>query len=458
MSNDYASIRVAALILVFICTCANAFAEAFERQTPVVRAVKNVGPAVVNISSEYEILKRQNPFHSDPFFENFFRDFFERRPEKRTSLGSGVIIDGKRGFILTNAHVVEKTATIKVLLQDEREFEARIVGADPDSDLAVLQISSKKPLPSVQMGNSNDLLIGETVIAIGNPFGFSHTVTTGVISAVNRSIKADERIYHQFIQTDASINPGNSGGPLLNINGMLIGINTAIYAKAQGIGFAIPINRAKRIVNDLIQHGHVIQGWIGLSAQDLDDRLARYLKLTDHKGALITQVETGSPAAAAGIEESDLIMAVQGRRVHTSADYYSLVRGIGAGEKLRLRIYRKDEARSFTFETRPYPKERGPKLAWRRMGVKVTALDSAARQRFGVSAQQGVVISAVRKESYMDRIGVLPGDVIRQIEDVSVSDTETFITAMIKHRYKLSVIVLLQRQEALYHLTVRMSP
>jgi Do/DeqQ family serine protease len=456
MSIDYIPIRSAAFLLMLICTCGTA--TAFERQTPVVRAVKNVGPAVVNISSEYEIHKRQNPFHSDPFFDNFFRDFFERRPEKRTSLGSGVIIDGKRGFILTNAHVVEKTATIKVLLQDEREFDARIVGADPDSDLAVLQISSPHQLPSAQMGNSDNLLIGETVIAIGNPFGFSHTVTTGVISAVNRSIKADERTYHQFIQTDASINPGNSGGPLLNINGMLIGINTAIYAKAQGIGFAIPINKAKRIVNDLIQYGHVIQGWIGLSVQDIDDRLARYLKRMDQTGALITQVETGSPAAAAGVEESDLIMAVQGRRVHTSSDYYSRVRGIGAGEKVKLRILRRDKAHSFTFETRPYPHERGPKLAWRRMGVKVAALDSAVRQRFGVTAQDGVVISAVRKESYMDRIGVLPGDVIRQIEDLTVSDREAFITAMIKHRYKSSLIVLLQRQEALYHMTVRMSP
>lgn len=458
MSNDYALRRIVAFILVFILVCTSASAEAFERQTPVVQAVKNVGSAVVNISSEYEILKRQNPFGSDPFFENFFRDFFERRPEKRTSLGSGVIIDGKRGFILTNAHVVEKTATIKVLLQDEQEFEARIVGADPDSDLAVLQISSEKLLPSVQMGNSDDLLIGETVIAIGNPFGFSHTVTTGVISAVNRSIKADDRIYHHFIQTDASINPGNSGGPLLNINGKLIGINTAIYAKAQGIGFAIPINKAKRIVNDLILYGHVVQGWIGLNVQDLDDRLSRYLKIRDQKGALITQVESGSPAAAAGIEESDLVMAVQGRRINTSVDYYSRVRGVGAGEKLKLRIYRKNKELSFTFKTLAYPKERGPKLAWRRMGVKVSALDSAARQRFGVSSHQGVVISAVRKESYMDRIGVLPGDVIRQIENSSISDTETFVTAMIKHRYKSSLIVLLQRQDALYHLTVRMSP
>ncbi len=458
MSNDYGPIRMVSSLLVLVCIILTNSVSAFERQSPVVLAVKNVGPAVVNISSEYEVLKRRNPFGSDPFFENFFRDFFERRPEKRTSLGSGVIIDGKRGFILTNAHVVEKTATIKVLLQDEREFEARIVGADPDSDLAVLQITSDAPLPSVQMGNSDDLLIGETVIAIGNPFGFSHTVTTGVISAINRSIKADQRVYHQFIQTDASINPGNSGGPLLNINGRLIGINTAIYAKAQGIGFAIPINKAKRIVNDLIHHGHVIQGWIGLSVQDLDDRLARYLKITNQSGALITQVESESPAAAAGLEENDLIVAVQGRHITTSGDYFSSVRGIGAREKLRLRVIRNAKDLSFTFETQAYPKTRGPKLAWRRLGVKVTGLDAAVRQRFGVAASKGVLISAVRKGSHMDQIGVLPGDVIRQIEELTVADTDTFITAMIKHRYKSSLIVLLQRQDALYHLTVRMSP
>lgn len=432
--------------------------SAFDRQTPVVLAVKHVGPAVVNISSEYEILKRGNPFGTDPFFDNFFRDFFERRTEKGTSLGSGVIIDGKRGFILTNAHVVERTANIKVLLQDEREFEARIVGADPESDLAVLQIKSDTSLPSVQMGNSNDLLIGETVIAIGNPFGFSHTVTTGVISAINRSIKTDDRIFHQFIQTDASINPGNSGGPLLNVNGRLIGINTAIYAKAQGIGFAIPINKAKRIVNDLIQYGHVIQGWIGLSVQDLDARLARYLNLTDTKGAMIIQVETDSPAEASGLEENDLIIAVQGRKIESSADYYSSVRGIGAGEPLRLRILRSNAELAFTFKTRAYPLARGPKLAWRRLGVKVTRIEAAAPHRSGGSDRQGVVISAVRNGSYMDRIGVLPGDVIRQVEDITVADVDTFFTAMIKHRYKLSLIVLLQRQDALYHLTVRMGP
>ncbi|MBA3019410.1 MAG: trypsin-like peptidase domain-containing protein [Proteobacteria bacterium] len=225
----------------------------YKRENAVVMAVRKVSPAVVNISSEFEVRKRSNPFSGlgvDPFFDSFFKDFFDpglERQQKRTSLGSGVIIDGKRGFILTNSHVITKTGTITVTLKDEREFTANIVGADPDSDLAVLQITSKTPLPAIEMGSSEDIMIGETVIAIGNPFGFSNTVTTGVISAINRGISAEDRVFHDFIQIDASINPGNSGGPLLNINGELIGINTAIYAKAQGIGFAIPINKAKKL-------------------------------------------------------------------------------------------------------------------------------------------------------------------------------------------------------------------
>jgi S1-C subfamily serine protease len=230
------------------------YGHELNRETAVVKAVRQVSPAVVNISSAYEVRKRTSPFSGfglNPFFDEFFRDFFDPRFERRqqnTSLGSGVIIDGEKGLILTNAHVIQKTGTIKVVLQDERDFEARIVGADPDSDLAVLKIDSKDRLPAIKMGSSEDLMIGETVIAIGNPFGFSHTVTTGVISAVNRSIRAQDRVYHDFIQIDASINPGNSGGPLLNINGDLIGINTAIYAKAQGIGFAIPIGKARKII------------------------------------------------------------------------------------------------------------------------------------------------------------------------------------------------------------------
>ena len=213
-------------ILLFICSllmmpAAESPAHEFSRETAVVKAVREVSPAVVNISSAVQVRKRTSPFSGfgfNPFFEEFFKDFFDPRFERRreyTSLGSGVIIDGKKGLILTNAHVIQKTGTIKVVLEDEREFEAKIVGTDPDSDLAVLKIDSDQDLPAIKMGSSEDLMIGETVIAIGNPFGFSHTVTTGVISAINRSIRAQDRVYHDFIQIDASINPGNSGGPLI---------------------------------------------------------------------------------------------------------------------------------------------------------------------------------------------------------------------------------------------------
>ena len=281
------------------------FTHEFSRETAVVRAERKTSPAVVNISSANQDRKRTSPFSGygfNPFFEEFFKDFFDPRFERRrkyTSLGSGVTIDGKKGLILTNAHVIQKTGTIKVVLEDEREFEAKIVGADPDSDLAVLKIDSEQDLPAIKMGSSDDLMIGETVIAIGNPFGFSHTVTTGVISALNRSIRAEDRVYHDFIQIDASINPGNSGGPLLNINGDLIGINTAIYAKAQGIGFAIPISKARKIISDLIQYGEVIQAWIGITVQNIDEKLTRYLKIPDIKGVMVTSVEPKSPAQKA---------------------------------------------------------------------------------------------------------------------------------------------------------------
>ena len=218
-------------------------AAAYDRETPVVKAVRKVSPAVVNVSSQSSVQLHDAPFSRMPGGDLnwFFRDFFDRswpRRQPTTQLGSGVIIDGRRGFILTNAHVVSQAGQITVTLMDERRFEAQLVGSDPDSDLAVLRIPADKPLPSVAMGACDDLMIGETVIAIGNPFGFSHTVTTGVISAVKRSFRADDREYHDFLQIDASINPGNSGGPLLNINGRVDRHQIRpSMPKAQGIGF-----------------------------------------------------------------------------------------------------------------------------------------------------------------------------------------------------------------------------
>ena len=336
------------IVIFFITLClpTNSRCE-YNRRDAIVSAVEKVSTAVVNVSSEYEITRQSRPFSGfgmNPFFDSFFKDFFDpgfRQSDKRTSLGSGVIIDGKRGFILTNAHVIAKAEDISVVLQDERTFKAQLVGADPDSDLAVLRIKSEENLPAIEMGRSDDLMIGETVIAIGNPFGFSHTVTTGVISALNRSIRSNDTIYHNFIQTDASINPGNSGGPLLNINGDLIGINTAIYVKAQGIGFAIPINKARRIITDLIQYGEVVLSWTGLLLQNMDPDLARYLKVSGEKGLLVKAVEPDSPATRAGIKKEDILQAIEKRAVSSISSFYQAMRDYPVDSTVHLTVLRR---------------------------------------------------------------------------------------------------------------------
>ena len=436
------------------------YGHELNRETAVVKAVREVSPAVVNISSAYEVRKRTSPFSGfglNPFFDEFFKDFFDPRFESRqqnTSLGSGVIIDGKDGLILTNAHVIQKTGTIKIVLRDEREFEAKIVGTDPDSDLAVLKIDSKDRLPAIKMGSSEDLMIGETVIAIGNPFGFSHTVTTGVISAVNRSIRAQDRVYHDFIQIDASINPGNSGGPLLNINGDLIGINTAIYAKAQGIGFAIPIGKARKIISDLIQYGEVIQAWIGITVQNMEESLARYMKVPGDKGIVIKTVEPKSPAKKAGIRESDIILSIDNKRINSFDDYKSVTKGIAAGDTLQVKLWRNGKKQTVVIETKVYPLELAEDLALRLLGIKVEDLTKKKRKAYRIYARDGVVILKIKANSYLDRIGAKAGDVIRQIDDYTIQTSEDFKKAVIKSRLKNSVVLLLQRGEQGYYITV----
>jgi len=436
------------------------FTHEISRETAVVTAVRKTSPAVVNISSAVQVRKRTSPFSGfgfNPFFEEFFKDFFDPRFERRrkyTSLGSGVTIDGKKGLILTNAHVIQKTGTIKVVLEDEREFEAKIVGADPDSDLAVLKINSEQDLPAIKMGSSDDLMIGETVIAIGNPFGFSHTVTTGVISALNRSIRAEDRVYHDFIQIDASINPGNSGGPLLNINGDLIGINTAIYAKAQGIGFAIPISKARKIISDLIQYGEVIQAWIGITVQNIDEKLARYLKIPDLKGVIVTSVEPKSPAQKAGLQESDIILSIGNKKIDSVGDYQSVAKSLAAGNTLEAEFRRNGKKKTAIVKTRVFPIELADDLAYRILGIKVGDLTRKNRRRYQISAREGVMISDIKKNSDLADIGARPGDVIRQIDDYSIENSEDFKKAIIKFRNKKSMVLLLQRGDQGYYITL----
>jgi serine protease Do len=471
MPDSSAPIGKAARCVVFVLMCLLILVPGFphpgwslksDRETPVVRAVRKVSPAVVNISSSYEVRKRANPFSGfgmNPFFEDFFKDFFDPRFEGRqenTSLGSGVIIDGKRGFILTNAHVIERAEKIKVVLNDEREFEAKIVGADPDSDLAVLQIDARQPLPSVEMGSSDDLMIGETVIAIGNPFGFSHTVTTGVISAIDRSIRTEDRVYLDFIQIDASINPGNSGGPLLNIDGDLIGINTAIYAKAQGIGFAIPINKAKKIIADLIQYGEVVQTWIGIIVQDLDKNLVSYLNVPDKRGVMVKAVEPQSPASKAGIKAGDILLSIDKKKIASVQDYWSVKKTYAAGDSFDARIWRNGEIKNVALKTRVFPMQLAEDLAFRLIGIRVEDLTTKNRKRYQTSAPEGVVITELDNRSYLAGIGARPGDVIRQMDDTAIDNKDYFKKATIKYRQKSSVVVLLQRGDQGYYITIKL--
>jgi len=447
--------------LFFIITPALLNAENL-RESAVVKAIRKVSPAVVNISSEVEVRKRANPFYGfgmDPNFESFFRDFFDpgfEQKYKRTSLGSGIIIDGKRGFILTNKHVIIKSSTITVALRDGREFKAQIIGADPDSDLAVLRISPKGDLPAIEMGDSNNLMIGETVIAIGNPFGFSNTVTTGVISATNRSIKVDDAFYHDFIQTDASINPGNSGGPLLNIYGELIGINTAIYAKAQGIGFAIPINKARRIVTDLIKYGEVIPAWIGITLQDLDDKLSQYLKATNVKGVLVKKTEKSGPAFKAGIHEGDIIRSVGSRKILSQNDFNTAMSNISAGETIDISIWRDGKTKEVSVKSSTFPIELALDLAHNILGITVKNISKKNRYIYKTYTQEGVVITEINRNSYLARIGARPGDVIRQVDELAIKDINDFKKAIIKYRNKTSLIIVLQRQDQLYNITIKL--
>lgn len=418
-------------------------AQDTSRRSPVVIAVEKASPAVVSIISSQEIERRTNPFRGDPFFEDFFRDFFDSSPERRTerSLGSGVVIRPD-GYILTNEHVVQQSGKVQIQLSNEKKLNARLVGADSDSDLAVLKVDDAKSLPYLPLGTSEDLLIGETVIAIGNPFGLSHTVTTGVVSAVNRSLNTGERTYFDFIQTDASINPGNSGGPLLNIKGELIGINTAIYGKAQGIGFAIPISRAKRIVEELISHGAVEPPWIGIAIQPLTPALASHFSSTDKQGVLIRAIEPGSPAATAGLKRGDVIVSVDGKPVQSSEEYLQRERGYNSGTKLRFRVSRDRQENEIVVTAGRFPQEKADDLAWKLLGLAVA------------ETENGLEVRKVRTDGPAGRIGFTRGDVIMGIAGNQVKTLAEFRRKVIDARMSQGLLLSVGRGRSVYHITL----
>ncbi len=314
-------------------------------ENPFIRVAELVTPSVVNISTVTTGKGRPptelfRPFGNDPYFRDFFDRFFEGMPRRRhqTSMGSGVIID-KSGLILTNNHVVKDADEITVKFANKQEAKGKVVGVDPKTDLAVIRVSAKEDLPVATLGNSDALHVGEWAIAIGNPFGLDHTLTVGVISATGRS-EVGIAAYENFIQTDASINPGNSGGPLLNVRGEVIGINTAIVASGQGIGFAIPVNMARKVMEDLVKKGKVTRGWLGVGIQPLTPELAKSFGVSADEGILVNQVMPKSPAEAAGLKIGDVILSVDGKPIKEARQLQRLIGEAEIGRTIEVVVLR----------------------------------------------------------------------------------------------------------------------
>ena len=323
-------------------------------------AAKRAMPAVVNIYTTKEMKIQRHPFMDDPVFRHFFGDQFDAQTRKSTNLGSGVIVS-EQGYILTNSHVVEAADEIEVALADTRRAKARVVGTDPDTDLAVLKVDLPT-LPSILFGQSDQSRVGDVVLAIGNPFGVGQTVTLGIISAVGRS-HLGINTFENFIQTDAAINPGNSGGALVDTSGQLIGINTAIYSRTPGgaslgIGFAIPASTAKQVLEQIVQSGHVTRGWIGVGVQDMTKELSESFKLPEIRGALITEVFRGTPADKAGVKLGDILVAVDGTPVTDSASMLNLVAALNPGKQATLKVVRSQHETELKVMVGRRPKQR----------------------------------------------------------------------------------------------------
>src|SRR5215813_4131234 len=412
-----------------------------RRRNPVVDVVQKVGPAVVFIGTEQVVDRRMRgtPLEGLLFGEGGRRE----RQQTVQSLGSGVIID-PGGTIVTNDHVIRGASAVHVVLADGRQLEAEVVGADAQNDLAVLRVTSKTPLPAAKLGTSSDLMIGETVVAIGSPFGLTKTVTSGVLSAVGRSFKANDQLYIDFLQTDAAINPGNSGGPLMNLDGEVVGINTAIFSGAQGIGFAIPVDKVRRIVQELRSFGKVRPAWVGINAMDISESLARRLGWERTDGVVVESVDAGSPAAAAGVEPGDVVAELGGSPVQDADEFQAKVRGYPARTPMPLVLFRNGKRVSVTITPVEFPSEQADAFAWERLGVRLAP------------SRGTLAVSAVRSQSQAERFGIDKGDLIVRLNNVALDSLNAFREALISARHGRSVLLVVRRAGRNYLVTFRL--
>lgn len=426
--------------------------------------VEVMKPSVVNISTTSVVKPRhfrqmpQSPFGENDPFEEFFKRFFGNNPQreyKQRGLGSGFIIS-EDGYVVTNNHVVEKADDISIILENGDSYEAKVIGKDTKTDLAVIKFEPEGKLQAVKFGNSDNLRIGEWVIAIGNPFGLGYTVTAGIVSAKGRSLGLG--VYDDFIQTDASLNPGNSGGPLFNLKGEVVGVNTAIVARGQGIGFAIPINMADFVIEQLKQGGKVVRGWLGIYVQKLTPEIASSMNLKEDEGALVSDVTPGSPAEKAGIKRGDVIVEFDGEKIDDVTDLTTLSAVTPPGKEATIKLVRDGKTSEVTVKLGETPEQEArpaEEKSEKMFGITVRELTPQIVQRFNLSVDEGVIISDVERGSTAAEAGVRPGDVVIEVNKKPVKSLKDYTSALDEVKPGGTALLLVKRGENTIYAALR---
>jgi len=413
-------------------------ADATIAQVSIADLVERLTPAVVNLSTVRVV---KNP--------RFNRDFTQK------GMGSGFIIS-EDGYIFTNNHVVNKASRIKVKLSDGKEYDAEVKGTDPNTDIALIKIHAPGRLPYVRMGDSERLRIGDGVFAIGNPLGLNHTVTSGIISAKGREIGAGP--YDNFIQTDASINPGNSGGPLCNLAGEVVGINTAIIAQAQGIGFAIPINMAKEILSDLKTSGKITRGWLGVTSQDITEDLQKTLKLKDRQGALVTEVLPGDAAEKAGIKAGDVILGIDGKPAKDRRELIRMIAALRVGSKVGVQIVRdgKEMTLPLVVAERKDGQAQDPGGAVKeQLDMTVKEVTPEIARYIGLPEKTGVIVTDVKAGGPAEEAGLQPRDIILKINNMEIKGLKDYQAALTAGEKGNTLLMLVRRGKANFFVTLK---
>lgn len=453
------------VFLIFFATLGPAKAQ-HSNASYLPELVKKLKPSVVNISTT-KVIKRKpfgfrSPFGNDEQFEKFFERFFgEDLPEREfrnRGLGSGFIVSND-GYIVTNHHVISKAEEIEVILENGKKYDAEIIGSDSKTDLALLKVEPENPLPAVKFGDSSLLDIGEPVLAIGNPFGLGHTVTSGIVSAKGRSLGLGA--YDDFIQIDAAINPGNSGGPLFNYKGEVVGVNTAIIAGGQGIGFAIPANMAKNIVTQLKKSGKVVRGWLGVIVQQLTPELAQSLGLKNDSGALVSDIAPDGPAEKAGLKRGDVIVAVNDKQIKEMPELPKIIANYKPGTKVNLAIIRDGKRMNLSVELTEMPQKETAEAdtpetgVEQKLGLVVENITPQIKNRYGLKDTTGVIIINVVDGSLADEAGFRTGDIILELNKKKVSDVSEYNKYLSDMKQGSNYLFLVKRQDKTLYIAMK---